>query len=168
MGSWKKWAVLLRVGILTLISYTVTLVIYFSHFYKPFKPIYGEVNELVKSIERDNMIYTLMLAFLFCFMASLVISIIINEIIIYNKPVITVSARLKLKESAMQMQGDYRGFSYIGYKYNLTFETASGVNINFGVAPKYYMTLIEGNKGILKYKQGTTKRFIGFDIQEIK
>lgn len=85
----------------------------------------------------------------------------------YTTPIIAVKARLKSKGSDMEMYGDHRGFSHVGFNYSLTFEIENGVELNFRVVPKYYMTIIEGNSGILKYKQGVYKRFIGFDVKQI-
>ncbi len=139
-------------------------------FYEPFEPepIYGQANELFKSIERENLIFFLILAFLICFLVSMFISLLYDEIVLYSTPIVAVNARLKSKESVMEMHGNHRGFSHVGFNYNLIFEIENGVNINFRVTPKYYMTIIEGNKGILKYKQGVSKRFIGFDIKQIE
>lgn len=168
MDNREKRIFSIRIGILTLILYTFALVIYFMCFYEPFKPFYGDSNELVKSIEREQVMITLISIFGLCIVVSLVILIIYNEIEFYNKPIITVSARLVSREVAKQIQGDYRGFSNISYAYKLTFKTDSGVDMNFQVSPKHYFTIFEGNKGILKYKQGISRRFIGFDIQEIE
>lgn len=168
MDSRKKWIFSMRIGILTLTLFTLALVIYFMCFYKPFKPVYGDSNELVKSIEQEQVIITLILIFGLCIIVSLIILIIYNEIEFYNKPIITVSARLVSKELAKQIQGDHRGFSNIGYAYKLTFKTESGVDMDFQVSQKHYFTILEGNKGVLKYKQGISIRFIGFDIQKIE
>jgi hypothetical protein len=160
----------IRIGIITLVLYSLTIMTYLMNFYEPFEPdpIYGQANELLMSIERDNLIFFLILAFLLCFLASMFISLISYEIVLYTTPVIEANAKLKSKKSVMEMHGNHKGFSHIGFNYSLTFEIENGIEMNFRVIPKYYTTIIEGNKGILKYKQGIYKRFIGFDIKEIE
>lgn len=166
----------LRLGVITLILYIVTIAVYFMCFYKPVEylnPIPGyeainEINELYKSMKREEIIFVLVISLLFCFLVSMVISIIYEEIIMYTKPIITVKARLKSKEADMRIAGNYTGFSAVGFIYSLIFEMDNEEEISFAVVPKYYATIIEGNKGMLKYKQGTYNRFIGFELTEIE
>lgn len=158
---------IIRVGVVTLILYSLTALIYFTSFYEPFKPIYGQANESVKSFEQKSLILFFILGFLLCLLVSLLISIVYNEISIYISPVMIVNARLKSKEADMAIYGNYRGFSNVGFNYSLTFETEDGNEISFRVQPKHYATIIEGNIGILKYKQGIYKRFASFDIKQV-
>lgn len=62
-----KREVQIRIGIITLILYCLTIIIFFMKFYKKIEPIYGEANELVMSIKHDNLIFFLIIAFLVCF-----------------------------------------------------------------------------------------------------
>jgi ABC-type uncharacterized transport system fused permease/ATPase subunit len=166
----------LRLGVITLILYIVTIAVYFMCFYKPVEylnPIPGyeainEINELYKSMKREEIIFVLVISFLFCFLVSMVISVIYEEIVMYTKPIITVKAKLKSKEVDMKISGNYRGYSSVGFIYSLTFELDNREEISFFVIPKYYATIIEGNKGNLKYKQGSFNRFVDFELTEIE
>lgn len=165
-----------RLGVITLILYIVTIVVYFMCFYEPveyLKPIPGfeiinQANETLKSLKRQEIIFFFVISLLFCFLISMVISFIYEEIIMHTKPIITVKARLKSKEADMRIAGSYTGFSAVGFIYSLIFEMDNGEEISFAVVPKYYATIIEGNKGILKYKQGTYNRFVDFELTEIE
>jgi hypothetical protein len=182
MRNKMKRLPLIRIGIITLISYSATLIIYFKYYYKPLKlmDISGfegeggfydslvETNKLFKTMNREDILFFCIISLFMCLAVSIVISLIHEEIVLYRKPIISVNARLKLKDSVMRMCGDYTGFSAAGYNYNLTFETDDGIEMNFPVIPKQYMIVCEGNKGILKYKQGVFNRFVSFDIKEIE
>jgi hypothetical protein len=102
-------AVQIRIGIITLVLYSLTIMIYLMNFYEPFEPepIYGHANEIFMSIERDNLMFLLILAFLACFLASMFISLISYEIVLYTTPVIAVNAKLKSKESVIEMHGNH-------------------------------------------------------------
>jgi len=166
----------LRLGVITLILYIVTIAVYFMCFYEPveyLKPIPGfeiinQANETLKSLKRQEIIFFFVISLLFCFLVSMIISFIYEEIIMHTKPIITVKAKLKSKEVDMKISGDYTGFSSVGFIYSLTFKLDNEEEISFFVIPKYYATIIEGNKGILKYKQGSFNRFIDFELTEIE
>ncbi|MBU3146295.1 DUF2500 family protein [Clostridium sp. CF012] len=162
-------------GILILILYSITIMVYFTCFYKPLEliasnldiPEIASANEILKSINRDDIMFFFIFSFLGVVAILLIVTFIYQEIVLCTKPIIAVNARLKSKESVMQMSGDYMGFSSVGYNYKLIFETDNEVEMVFVVVPKYYATIMEGNKGILKYKQGRLNRFIGFDLKSI-
>ncbi|MBU3130352.1 DUF2500 family protein [Clostridium tagluense] len=162
-------------GIIILILYSITIIVYFTCFYKPLElltsnldmPEIASVNETLKSISRDDIMFFFIGSFLGVVFTLMIVTLVYEEIVLCTKPIIAVNARLKSKESVMQMSGSYMGFSSVGYKYNLIFETDNEVEMIFVVIPKYYATIIEGNKGILKYKQGRLNRFIGFDLTSI-
>lgn len=162
-------------GIIILVLYSLTLMIYFTCFYKPLElltsnldmSIIAEGNEILRSINRDNIMFFCMYSFLGVVAIFLLGIFIYEELVLFTKPIIAVKARLKSKDSVIQMSGDYKGFSSVGYTYSLTFEVDNGIEINFIVIPKYYATIIEGNKGLLKYKQGRVKRFVGFNLTSI-
>jgi len=157
-------------GIIILILYSITIIVYFTCFYKPLElanndlnlPLIASGNEIIKSINRDNIMFFFIGSFLGVVLILMITIIIYAQIVLCTKPIIEVNARLKSKESVMQMNGDHRGFSNIGYAYSLTFEVENGALITFHVCPKYYWTIIEGNRGILKYKQGRVKNFKDF------
>jgi hypothetical protein len=167
---------LIRLGIITLILYSLTIMIYFLYFYKPIEPISKgtnnsaiiNTNEIIMSVNRSNLIFFLVISLMLCFLTSLFISILFNEIVLYFKPTFTVYAKLKSKEAVMSTSGNHRGFSYVGYNYILNFELDDGSELAFQVLPKHYMTILEGNKGIVKYNEAIVKRFIGFDLKEIE
>jgi len=169
----------LRLGVITLTLYILAIAVYFIHFYEPAeylnpRPGYEiineikELNELCKSMKREEIIFFLVISLLVCFFVSMVISVIYEEIVMYTKPIITVKAKLKSKEADMRIAGSYTGFSAVGFIYSLIFEMDNGEEISFAVVPKYYATIIEGNKGNLKYKQGLYNRFIDFELTEIE
>jgi hypothetical protein len=171
---------LIRLAIMTFILYGVTIPIYFLHFHKPHEllpeKLYNgeadqwaiEKNIMYKSWDHDEIVNFCILAFMVCLIVSLIIVIVYSEIEYYIKPVITVEAVLKSKETNGSMAGDPRSGSVPSYRYYLIFETDEGVEMVFPVGPQHYVTLFEGNKGILKYKKGITERFVGFDITAIE
>jgi hypothetical protein len=145
------------------------------YFYKPYELIdegvynyiISDTNELLRSMHREDMIFFFRISFFFCLLGSIVISLIYEEIVMYAKPVIIANARLKSKELVTTSNGGYKGISY-GYSYYLTFEIDNGTEIRFPVGIKYYTIILEGNKGILKYRQGAYNRFSSFYITEIE
>jgi hypothetical protein len=159
--------------IIILILYSITIMVYFMYFYKPLELLpadldeFAHVNEILKSINHDDLMFFFIGSFLGVIIILIIITIIYEQIVLLTKPIIDVNARLKSKESAMQLSGSHMGSSYIGYNYSLTFETDNGVEMTLAVIPKYYWTIIEGNRGILKYKQGRVNRFICFDLTSI-
>ena len=159
--------------IIILILYIITIMVYFTWFYKPLGLMADNVDEIVpingllKSMNRDNIMFFLIGSFLGIILILVIITIIYEQIVLLTKPIIAVNARLKSKESVMHMAGDHRGSSYIGYNYNLTFEIDNGVEMTFAVVPKNYWTILEGNRGMLKYRQGRFNRFVCFDLTSI-
>lgn len=139
--------------IIILILYSITIMVYFTCFYKPLELLTSNLdeivhaNELLKSINHDKLMFFFIGSFLGAILILMIITIIYEQIVLFTKPIIAVNARLKSKESVMQMSGSHRGSSYIGYDYSLTFEIDNGVEMTFGVMPKYYWTIIEGNRG---------------------
>ncbi len=162
-------------GIVILILYSITIIVYFTCFYKPLELANNDINidiiessnEIMKSMRRDEIMFFFIFSLLGVILTLMILTIIYDQIVLCTKPVIEVNARLKSKESVIQMNGDHRGFSNIGYSYNLTFEVENEALITFPVYPKYYWTIIEGNRGTLKYKQGKVKVFKGFDFTSI-
>lgn len=130
-------------------------------------PVYGSVNVYIKSLDRWDIIFFTLVPFEISLVTSIIILLIYAEIELYTKPIISVNATLKSKTAVMKVSGDHKGFSSVGYDYKLTFETDDGTEMVFPVLPMHYMTIIEGNKGVLKYKQGVYTRFVGFDIMEV-
>lgn len=169
-----------RGGILTIVLYVITVPVYILCFYKPHdllpEKLYNgekdqwaiELNEMYKSWNHDEIVHFCLTAFLCCLIVSMLILTVYNEIEFYIKPVITVEARLKSKDTNVSMAGNTRGVSVPRLEYYLTFETVDSVEMIFEVGPEHYMTLFEGNRGILKYKKGMIERFTGFDITAIE
>mgnify|MGYP000052303339 CR=1 FL=1 len=138
MNNRMKRILLVRIGILTLILYCITVIIYFTCFYEPFKPIYGPANEMLKAIERENTILHMIFFLLLSMVVSFVIVLIYEEVVLYTKATISVYATLKSKASVLKAYGDNNGFSSYGYNYSLTFITEDGKEMVFQVFPKYY------------------------------
>jgi heme/copper-type cytochrome/quinol oxidase subunit 2 len=157
-----------RVLIMTIILYVIGLTIYFVGYYEPFQPIYGEYNERFKSSRRESMILSFIVGLNVCFAASLVLSLIYDEILLYIKPVITVSARVISKDYFYGMDGNPRNTPNVTSKYKLTFELENGIELKLPVTPYEYMMYFEANKGVLKYKEASLKRFISFELKEIE
>ena len=149
--------------------------VYFIWFYKPLELlpsisdfyVIADINEMEKSFHRMSLVFFFLISFLGIIFIVILGSLIYEEIVLFTKPIIAVNARLKSKESVSKLAGSRMGFLYVGYIYSLTFEVDNGDEIDFVVIPKYYMTIIEGNKGNLKYKQGRLNRFICFDLTSI-
>jgi len=171
----------LRIGMITSILYSITIIIYMMFYYNTIKnnwivdnsfndPLIADVNETIKSINRQNIIFFFIFAFIICLAFSIFALIIYEEIVFLTKPIIAVNAKLKIKECETKIGGRFID-PRVGYSasnaYRLTFETDNGSEIKFPVGPKQYMFICEGNKGILMYKQAACKRFVSFDIQEI-
>jgi hypothetical protein len=160
-----------RIVLVSLVLYSLTLAIYFIKFYEPFEPIQGidnSTNEMFKSWHNYEIKSFLIISILVCIVVSLIILIVYNEIEFYFKPVKEINARLKSKEMTMGGSVSPGGNSYYGYTYRLVFETEEGEEMSFMVLPVNYMTVFQGNIGILKYKKGITDRFVGFDITSIE
>lgn len=157
-----------RVLIMTIILYIIGLTIYFVGYYEPFQPIYGVHNEWYKSSRRESMILSFIVGFSVCLAASLVLSLIYDEILLYVKPVITVSAKVISKDYFYGMEGNPRNTPNVTSMYKLTFELENGAILGLPVTHYEYMMYFEGNKGILKYKEASLNRFIGFELKEIE
>ena len=151
----------------------MTIMVYFKCFYKPLELLpsnldeIAHANKLLKSINNEMLMFFFIGSFLAILLIVIITTIIYEQIVLFTKPIITVNARLKSKESVMHMSGSRMGSLYSGYNYSLTFEMDNGAEMTFGVIPKYYWTIIEGNRGILKYKQGRFNRFICFNFTSI-
>ncbi len=52
--------------------------------------------------------------------------------------------------------------------YKLTFELENGDEMSFPVDDRHYVTILEGNKGIMKYKEGIVRQYVGFYVTEIE
>ncbi|MGK0467900.1 DUF2500 family protein [Clostridium sp.] len=173
MSNNKEAFFTVKRGIIILILYSITIIVYFTFFYKPLELLYPNVgiivntNKTLKSINRDNIMFFFIFSLLGVVIFLMITTIIYDQILLCTKPIIEVNARLKSKELVMQRSGDYLGFSNIGYTYSLTFEVDNGDLVTFPVYPKYYYTIIERNRGGLKYKQGRVKKFEGFDFTSI-
>jgi len=157
-----------RILIMTIILYVIGLTIYFVGYYEPFQPIYGENNEWFKSSRSETMILSFILGLNICIAVSLGLSIIYDEILLYIKPVITVGAKVISKDYFYGMDGNPRGTHSVTSKYKLTFELENGAILRLPVTHCEYMMYFEGNKGILKYKEASLKRFISFELKEIE
>lgn len=171
----------LRVVIITLILYLLSVAIYLKFYYSPVKTIeipvgqgesssYStliEANQLLKNENRDEVITFLVVSLFISFSISILISLLIEEIVFSLIPVSEAQASLISKETSMKISGDYRGFSAVGYNYVLVFEIDSGEKMKFPVNVKQYAIVCEGNKGVLKYKNGKLNRFVGFEIKSI-
>jgi hypothetical protein len=159
---------LLRVGVITLILFSITILVYFAFFYEKFVNIYREYNEWLKSMYYEEQVILSISSFAVCLVSAIFIALIYEEIVLYTKPIISVNTRLKSKESVFHSCKNNMGFSSVVYDYTLIFEANNGVELSFIVTPKHYMIIFEGNKGILNYKQGISNRFISFDIKAIE
>lgn len=171
MPNEAKREATIKLVITTLVLYSMTVLIYMIKFYKPFKPVYNyeDLNKTLKSIHIESNIFFFIISFMACIIISIIFLLILQEIQFLTQPIIPVYARLKSKGSTMEARGSHTGSFSVGFSYKLTFELEDGRDISFRVIPKHYAINMEGNKGILKYKQrGAFVRFVDFDIKEIE
>src|SRR4029079_11841176 len=93
----KRW-------IIILILYTITIMVYFTCFYKPLELLpsnLGEIahtNEITKSINHDTIVFFLISSFLGVILILMITTIIYEQIVLLTKPIIAVNARLRSKE----------------------------------------------------------------------
>lgn len=170
----KLWT---RLAVMVSILYSITIGVYFIWFYKPYGIMYSDnhmavlegINHTIKSINRTNMVFFLIFSFLVSVFVSIIILRIHEEVIYYAQSIIEVEARLKLQKAYTRMNISPKfGITTVSTSYKLVFEVGNGNEMIFHVTPKHYVTILEGNKGILKYKEGRINRYIGFDIKEIE
>ncbi len=158
-----------------LVLYSITIGVYFKWFYKPIGRIHSSdtsrvvrINQTLESIDKKMLTSFFIISFLLCFTASILILIVLEEIRLYNAPIIEVNAKLLSKVATTSISGGSRfGTSYVSSLYKLNFEIENGEKLSFRVSPKNYCIVLEGNKGTLKYKEGRINRFVGFDLKEI-
>lgn len=170
MDSKYRYLFILRTIAITLILYISTICLYLVYVYKPIELVQGdfqEINDQITKMNQENMIFFLIISLLICFGISIILLFVYEGIILYTKPIISVYATLIEKKANLNISGDHKGYFGVGYTYNMNFETEEGTKLNFQVSPKYYTTIIEGNSGILKYKQAAYKKFIDFQLRKI-
>lgn len=170
-SSWK------RLGVTLSVLYIITVLVYFVWIYEPLEYIddYGNiseitrVNEIIECMNQDSKLFFVIASFLVCLSISIIIVRICEEIELYNQPIKEVSATLKSKEVYTRIGAGSRiGISYVHNCYKLEFESDNGIDFNFFVTSKQYFSILKGNKGVLKYKEGRSSRYIGFEIKQIK
>lgn len=167
--SWKS------IGVILVVLYSITVVVYFMWIYEPLEYIddngtileITRTNEIIKSINQDSKSFFFIAAFLVCLFISIIIVHIYEEIELYNQPIEEVSATLKSKQIYTRIGGGRAG-SYVQNSYKLEFESDDDINFIFFVSLEQYFPILEGNKGVLTYKEGRKNKYIGFEIKQIK
>nr|WP_276575905.1 DUF2500 family protein [Oceanirhabdus seepicola] len=113
-------------------------------------------------MNRDNLIFFSIFSFIICIFVSYII-------LIFITPVTEVNAKLKSKKCDSKINVSLKGGgAYRVNTYKLTFELDNGDEMSFPVYDKHYVTILEGNKGIMKYKKGLVNRYVGFYVKEVE
>ncbi|MCT4595643.1 MAG: DUF2500 domain-containing protein [Anaeromicrobium sp.] len=168
-SSWRS------IGVTLSILYIITVLVYWG-IYEPLEyiddngtiPEITRVNEIIKSINQDSKSFFLIAGFFVCLFISIIIVRIYEEIQLYNQPIEKVSATLKSKEIYTRIGGGFRVGRYMQDSYKLEFKSDDQIKFIFFVSFEQYFPILEGNKGILTYKEGRRNKYIGFEIKQIK
>lgn len=153
-----------------LILYSIIVGIYFKIIYEPFEKVANpeslkRIDELNRSLVDSHnrsifafLVFTLMICYLISYYMKIEIT-----------PITEVQAKLILKEEGIVVRGR-SGAGCIGILkvYKLTFQLENGEKIGMNVSDSDYMTVLEGNKGIMRYKKGVVNTFEGFYVTEIE
>lgn len=166
----KKLEKFMKIWGTTLILYIIVLAVYFLWFHNPQEVLpdpsgvcgFEEVNKFINDSNTRKLIYFMGISFGLCYAAAI-------SILRGAAPVVKVRGKLLSKKFERTMGIVSRSCNPVMIDlYSLTFQLENGEEKTFEVTENHYMTILEGNKGIVTYKRGIEEIYIGFYITEVE